>query len=61
MSDPVTVLERWLDYGAQYRVIELSGGRAVLELRTCHGEPVDRLESTDERLIRFLREREATN
>ena len=61
MSDPVTVLERWLDHGAQYRVIELSSGRAVLELRTCHGEPVDRLESTDERLIRFLREREGTN
>jgi hypothetical protein len=54
----VTVLERWLDYGAQYRVIELSSSRAVLELRTCHGEPVDRLESTDERLICFVRERE---
>jgi hypothetical protein len=55
----MSALERWLDYGAQYRILELSGERAVLELLTCHGEPVDRLESRDERLLRYLRGREA--
>jgi hypothetical protein len=56
-ADPVAALERWLDHGAQYRILELSSDRAVLELRTCHGEPVDWLESGDERLLSFLRER----
>jgi hypothetical protein len=55
--NPLAALERWLDHGAQYRVLELSSDGAVLELRTCHGEPVDRLESRDERLLSFLRER----
>ena len=55
----MSALERWLDYGAQYRILELSGERAVLELLTCHSQPVSRLESSDERLLRFLRRREA--
>jgi hypothetical protein len=54
-DDPVAALERWRDHGADYRVLELSSARAVVELRTCHGEPVDRLESDDPRLVEYLR------
>jgi len=53
-DDPVAVLERWIEHGAHYSVLELSRDRAVVELRTCHGEPVDRLESSDPRLVRYL-------
>jgi hypothetical protein len=55
----MSALERWLDYGAQYRILELSGERAVLELLTRHDEPVERPEASDERLLRYLRRREA--
>lgn len=54
---PIETLERWADSGAEWRVAELSEGRAVVELRSCLGEPVDRLVSDDAALIRFLRER----
>jgi hypothetical protein len=57
-ADPVAALRRWLDHGAGYRVLELSADRAVLELRTCTGEPVDRLESADPDLIGYVRKRE---
>jgi hypothetical protein len=54
-ENPVSVLERWVEHGAHYRIVELSTERAVVELCTCHGEPVDRLESEDPRLIERLR------
>ena len=53
--DPVADLERWLDHGAHFRVRELSDDRAVVDLCTCCGEPVERLESDDPALIAFLR------
>ena len=56
-DDPIAVLERWVDHGAQYAVIELAPTRAGVELRTCHGEPVDTLVSSDRRLIEYLRSR----
>ncbi len=56
-TDALAVLERWLEHGADYRVLELSEGRAVVELRTCHGEPVDRIVSSDERLREYLEAR----
>lgn len=56
-ADPVAALERWLDHGAGYRILELVPDHAVLELLTCHGEPVDRLESRDPELIEFVMER----
>jgi hypothetical protein len=55
--DPVAALERWVEHGADYRVVHLSDALAIVDLCTCHGEPVDRLESDDERLIGYLRER----
>ena len=56
-ADPLAALQRWIDHGAGYRVLELSSDRAVLELRACTGEPVDRLESADPDLIRYVLER----
>ena len=55
-DDPVSVLKRWRDYGGRYRVLELSSAGAVIELCTCHGEAVDRLESCDAALVEYLRE-----
>jgi hypothetical protein len=57
MDDPVEVLRRWEDHGATWRAVHVSDDRAIVELCTCHGEPVDRLESDDPALIRLLRER----
>jgi hypothetical protein len=57
MEDPVEVLRRWEDHGAAWRALHVSDDHAIVELCTCHGEPVDRLESSDPALIRLLRER----
>ena len=57
---PVEVLRRWEDGGAEWRIESLTDERAVVVLCTCTGEPVDRLESGDDDLLRFLRERDAT-
>jgi hypothetical protein len=54
-EDPIAVLERWTDNGAVWRVLELTDERAVVEMCTCYGEAVDRLESEDRRLIDYLR------
>ena len=60
MADtPVDVLTRWEDGGAQWRIESLTDERAVVVLCTCTGEPVDRLESGDDELLRFLRGRES--
>ena len=50
-EDPVSVLERWRDHGAYYRILYLSDEKATVELLTCYGEAVERLESRDRRLI----------
>ena len=60
MSDPVADIERWTDSGAGYEVLVLTDERAILQLKTCHGEPVERLESEDPRLVAWLRERDGT-
>jgi hypothetical protein len=54
---PVEILRRWEDHGAEWRALHVSDQRAVIDLCTCTGEPVDRLESSDPELIRFVRER----
>ena len=53
---PIDVLTRWEDHGAVWRAVHVSDTRAVVDLCTCTGEPVDRLESDDPELISFLRE-----
>jgi hypothetical protein len=57
-DDPVEVLRRWEDNGAIWRLESLTEDRAVVVLCTCTGEPVDRLESEDDGLLKFLHERE---
>jgi hypothetical protein len=54
---PVTIedLERWEAHGATWRALELSDQRAVLELCTCYGEAVDRVQSDEPALIAFVR------
>jgi hypothetical protein len=54
---PITVsdLERWVAHGARWRAVELSDQRAVVELCTCYGEPVDMVQSSAPELIEFVR------
>jgi len=54
-QDLVGELERWTFFGAQWRVVALSDGQAIVDLCTCTGEPVDRIESDDPALIAYLR------
>jgi hypothetical protein len=56
---PIELLRRWEDHGAVWRAVHVSDERAIVDLCACTGEPVDRLESSDPELIRFLRERPA--
>ena len=51
----IDALERWVLFGAQWRIVELSSERAVVDLCTCTGEPVERWESDDSTLISYLR------
>ncbi len=54
---PITVedLKRWEDHGATWRAVEISDERAVVELCTCYGEPVDLAQSEAPELIEFVR------
>ncbi len=55
-DDAVSVLKRWRAYGGHYRVLELSSAGAVVDLCSCHGEAVERLESSDVALVEYVRE-----
>lgn len=55
-ESPVEVLERWEEHGAVWRARHVSDEIAIVDLCTCHGEPVDRLESADPELIEYVRE-----
>jgi hypothetical protein len=54
---PVDVLASWEHNGATWRAVHVSDEKAIVDLCTCSGEPVDRIESEDPGLIAFLRER----
>ncbi len=56
---PLTLeaLKQWEDSGATWRALEVTDERAVVELRTCYGEPVDRLQGDSPDLIEFVRTR----
>jgi hypothetical protein len=51
------VLTRWEESGAAWRAVHVSDYKAIVDLCTCTGEPVDRIESSDPDLIEYLRER----
>ncbi len=48
-------LERWQDGGAAWRALEVTDERAVVELCTCYGEPVDVLAGEQPELVAFVR------
>ena len=55
MSEPpVDVVTRWEEHGAQWRVVALSDDHVSLDLCTCYGEPVERLDSSDRDLVEFV-------
>lgn len=60
-DDPVEVLRRWEDSGAHWTVLSRRAGRVTVGLFRCDGgEEVDRLTSTDQRLLEFLAGRESS-
>jgi hypothetical protein len=55
---PIEILERWERHGAIWRPRHVSDELAILDLCTCHGEPVERLQSDDPELIAYVRQAE---
>ena len=53
---PVDTLKRWEHHGATWRTVHLSDAKTIVDLCTCFGEPVERIESDDRDLIAFLHE-----
>ena len=54
-DDPIDVLQRWADAGAVWRVVERRRAGVTVALYWCDGgEEVDRISSTDPRLLRYL-------
>jgi hypothetical protein len=58
-ESPVAILERWEHNGATWCAVHVSDAKAIVDLCTCSGEPVDRIESGDAALIAFLREHDS--
>ena len=48
-------LERWGLFGAEWRVVHLSDRRAIVDLCTCTGEPVERRVSSDPVVVEWIR------
>jgi hypothetical protein len=48
-------LENWTLSGGSWRLASVSKERAVVDLCTCTGEPMERLESDDPEVIAYLR------
>ena len=61
MSSSVTIkeLEEWELNGAIWRPVEVTDQRAVINLCSCSGEPMDRVESEEPKLIEYVRARRA--
>jgi hypothetical protein len=47
-------LERWVLFGAQWRIVELSDDWAVVDLCACTGERVERVETYDPAVIGYV-------
>jgi hypothetical protein len=48
-------LERWVIAGAHWRVVDISRDHAVVDMCSCTGEPMERVESDDPAVIGYLR------
>ena len=55
----VAELEDWELHGAIWRALEVSDARAVVELCSCTGEPMEVAEGDSPELIEFVRDRPA--
>ena len=53
-SFTIETLEDWVRAGAHWRVLHHGEHHAVVELRQCTGEPIERLESDDPAVIAYL-------
>ena len=53
----IAVLERWELHGGGWRTLSLSASEATVELRTCLGEPAERIRSSDPKLLAYLAKR----
>lgn len=51
---PLITLSRWESYGAIWRAKSITPDEAIVELCSCHGEPVDELRSADPELLTYL-------
>jgi hypothetical protein len=51
----VEELERWVLAGAHWRLVDISSEHAVVDMCTCMGERMERVESTDPEVIGYLR------
>ena len=54
-SSTVSELEDWEQGGAVWQPVEITLERAVVDLCSCSGEPMDRVQSEDPRFIEFVR------
>jgi len=64
MTEPsvtIDALERWVQFGAHWRLVDLSHERAVVDLCAWTGETVERLESEDPELVRYVRSARSSN
>ena len=57
MTRTVTIdeLEDWEQSGATWRPLVITDERAVIELCTCSGEPMDQVQSSAPELIEYVR------
>ncbi len=49
------MLERWVSFGARWRAVLITDQRAVVDLCECTGELVERRETEDPEVIKYLR------
>ena len=54
---PLTIdrLERWVLFGAEWRVAEVTDERATIDFYTCMGEFVERAATADPGVIEYVR------
>jgi hypothetical protein len=53
----ITELEDWERNGAVWRPVEIRSGRAVVDLCSCTGELMERVQSDDPEFIEYVRAR----
>jgi hypothetical protein len=56
-TDELTIdrLERWVHFGAHWRLVEVAPDRAVVDLCACTGELVERVTCGDRAMIDYVR------